>query len=194
VATRLSKPAARRRAEVISARIGRALAEVSRRGSGCGDLLGPTDRKSPTYHGLTVEQRFSLSWVLAESGCWTWVAGVKNTGYGVIRQDEEQYAHRISYQLFVGPITPTLEIDHLCRNRACVNPEHLEPVTQRENLHRALVARKRCKSGRHERTPENTFTRTNGIKTCHPCLKDSYRRADAKRPQAHVRMRQRAAA
>lgn len=65
--------------------------------------------------------------------CWVWTAG-KNRGYGRTFWDgRHQYAHRISYELLVGPIPDGLTIDHLCRNRACENPGHLEPVTMRVN-------------------------------------------------------------
>lgn len=70
------------------------------------------------------------------SGCWLWEGKIaKRTRYGVVYLDgRHQYAHRAVYSLLVGPIPQGLQIDHLCRVRACVNPDHLEPVTQHENL------------------------------------------------------------
>lgn len=80
------------------------------------------------------------------SGCWLWAgcAGEAN-GYGYFslkRSDGAILAHRASYEIYVGPIADGLHIDHLCRNRICVNPAHLEPVTQAENNRRAMLARK----------------------------------------------------
>ena len=74
--------------------------------------------------------------------CWPWLGGIDGRGYGCAAAGNGRAvkAHRLAYQLLVGPIPEGLELDHLCRNRVCCNPVHLEPVTHRENLRRARCA------------------------------------------------------
>jgi hypothetical protein len=87
--------------------------------------------------------------------CWLWIACRVPGGYGqfYVSKVGVQFAHRVSYELRNGPIPAGLEIDHLCRNRACVNPEHMEVVTTRENTLRGISSpsrnakKKRCLRG-----------------------------------------------
>lgn len=84
-----------------------------------------------------------------ENGCWEW-QGAKSVGYGKIMTQAQPIpvlvgAHRISYELFRGKIPDGLYIDHLCRNRACVNPSHMETVTNRENIRRTPRIAQRAK-------------------------------------------------
>ena len=94
--------------------------------------------------------------------CWIWTAAKDQNGYGLIWFNGRlNRSHRVSWILSVGDIPPDLQIDHVCRNRACCNPAHLELVSSKENTHRgngnaAIHARKiQCVNG-HEFTPENT--------------------------------------
>src|ERR1019366_5456905 len=91
---------------------------------------------------------------MSESGCWTWTGSLDKDGYGKSWQEGGSYrAHRASYEFFVGPIPAGLTIDHLCRNRACVRPDHLEPVTNGVNIMRGIgvapvnVRKTECPSG-----------------------------------------------
>lgn len=82
------------------------------------------------------ETRWMKKVVVESPGCWIWIAG-KNVGYGQYFAWGRMWgAHRFVYTLLVGPVPDGLELDHLCRVRACVNPDHLEPVTHEENVRR----------------------------------------------------------
>ena len=86
-------------------------------------------------------QRFAD--VRGPDDCWPWMGEIIWNGYGRLKIDgHKTLAHRFAYSLFNGAIGDGLQIDHLCRNRACVNPRHLEPVTNRENVIRGNVARR----------------------------------------------------
>lgn len=76
--------------------------------------------------------------------CWLWIGPLDRYGYGKYRRSNRHTgAHRIAYQLLVGEIPEGLVIDHLCRNRACVNPWHMDPVTNRENILRGHTGKRR---------------------------------------------------
>lgn len=88
--------------------------------------------------------RGELFWakVVASEGCWTWIAGLHSDGYGQFRGDTgTQLAHVFAWMEAYGSVPDGLELDHLCRNRACVRPDHLEPVTHAENVRRGALGR-----------------------------------------------------
>lgn len=108
--------------------------------------------------------------------CWPWVGHLED-GYGRLRvgpNGERKPAHRFSYELVYGEVPDGLVMDHLCRNRACCNPQHLEPVTNHTNLMRGRTAAARnarkthCKRG-HEFTAENTRVTPQGHRECRSC-------------------------
>lgn len=89
-------------------------------------------------------ERF-LANVLPEpnSGCWLWLGCLNRKGYAQIGLGPKVLrAHRFAFELFRGPLSASLDIDHLCRVRCCVNPHHLEPVTHRENCKRGKLGEK----------------------------------------------------
>ncbi len=115
--------------------------------------------------------------------CWLWTGSMsKKTGYGFTsvpgpkRNSRSKPAHRVVYETLVGPIPKGLQLDHLCSVRLCVNPDHLEPVTARENTLRAEKApaainakKTHCISG-HEFDEKNTYIKpTNGSRGCRKC-------------------------
>lgn len=111
------------------------------------------------------------------NGCWIWTGTIsKSTGYGWIGNAVlgSEPAHRAVYRLFVGRLHSGWEVDHLCRNRLCVNPEHLELVKPQENLRRsnapsAINARKtHCKRG-HPFDEANTYISPKGERQCRAC-------------------------
>ena len=126
-----------------------------------------------------------LRQVRTSDKCWEWIGTKKTTGYGRVKvHNQTLQAHRVMYEWLVGPIPVGLQLDHLCRNVGCVNPDHLEPVTGRENILRgdgwaAQNARKtHCKNG-HEFTEE--ITRRKNRRTCKICARDAQRRFRARK-------------
>jgi len=113
-------------------------------------------------------------------GCWPWRAALHPTGYGAFRLDGKTRAtHRLAYEEMIGPIPEGLTLDHLCRNRACCNPAHLEPVTLAENLLRGMSppaqnARKtHCPHG-HEYGGANLAMKA-GARRCLACHREEAR-------------------
>lgn len=118
--------------------------------------------------------------IVRSDGCWEWAGAHTTGGYAVIETpDVTTTAHRFAYTLFVGPIADDLDADHLCMNRWCVNPYHVEAVTHRENIHRmpGLFGRraraKLCDRG-HELT-----VRSDGRRRCKTCHREARMRRAA---------------
>lgn len=112
--------------------------------------------------------------VRKSAGCWEWTGRTSEKGYGDFHLNRQTVlAHRVSYELLVGPIPEGLTLDHLCRNTRCVNPAHLEPVTHGENMRRmGLTTRQsHCRRG-HELSEPNLYVFKTGGRACKTCAKD----------------------
>ncbi len=126
---------------------------------------------------MTMEERFSQYVIpVTESGCWLWTGGLVRHGYGAfhLQKNRKVHAHRFAYQLWKGPLDRTMDVDHLCKVKCCVNPDHLEMVTHRENVLRgnaraAHQARQtHCKNG-HPLNGNNLIMRGLYRRNCRTC-------------------------
>ena len=121
-----------------------------------------------------------LSWrfwdkvAVMPDGCWDWTAYRNRDGYGQFAGEGNSLAHRVSYAGLVAPIPNGLQIDHLCRNRSCVNPSHLEVVTLQENTRRGLKEelKTHCPQG-HPYEGDNLYLHSKtGWRQCHTCRRE----------------------
>lgn len=147
------------------------------------------DVPRPDLHGLSVSaahyartmrgEPFDARYTVEPNGCWVWQRA-KSQGYGYYKIPGEKRvvrAHRFMYEREVGPIPEGLTLDHLCRNRACVNPAHLEPVSRGENVLRgespaAQHARATTCVNGHPFNDANTYIRPGrGTRECRACFR-----------------------
>jgi hypothetical protein len=138
---------------------------------------------APSNRGLPVEERF---WAKVDKDgpvpdyaphlgpCWIWTAGLSTDGYGHIWADNYEKAHRFAFEMHAGPIPVGMELDHLCRVRACVNPAHLEPVTHQENARRGQAAKTHCPHG-HRLSEDNIYRDHRGSRCCLTCTRQQGR-------------------
>lgn len=141
-----------------------------------------TDQPIPAW---VYEHRLLDRVEVDETGCWLWQGPLNPAGYGgTVRAWQKGWLpHRLAYTVMVGPISANMQIDHLCRVRHCINPDHLDQVTQGENLRRQGAAVTHCPRG-HEYTASNTYrTRING-RVCRKCQPILLRRSVARRKAA----------
>lgn len=118
-------------------------------------LARHTDRHGPVFPG--------------HGRCWVWTSYCNRLGYGRINiERRNSSAAKATWELVSGPMPPGLEPDHLCRNRACVRPSHLEPVTHAENARRANAAVTHCPRG-HAYDKANTYISKKGERKCRSC-------------------------
>ena len=121
------------------------------------------------------------------TGCAIWLGEISERGYGrfELHSRRRLLAHRIAYELLIGPIPGEMPLDHACRVRCCVNVAHLEPVTTAENTRRGLrgALKTRCPQG-HPWVPENILTYRHGgggtWRRCRTCWREGKRRSGAK--------------
>lgn len=132
---------------------------------------------------------------VTESGCWIWMGHTMANGYGQFRYGGKAIpAHRAAYAIVRGIMPPSrTDLDHLCRTRCCVNPDHLEPVTRQENLRRGfgskLIGKDKCIRG-HDLSVHLHFVGSKKVPRCRECSRIRDRAKYARKAKAHAELRQ----
>lgn len=129
----------------------------------------------------TLAERLHAGYAVTEAGCWQWKRSLNSRGYGLISvKGVATLAHRVAHELLVGAIPEGMTVDHPCRNKACVNPDHFEIVTRGENSRRGSPGtdKTHCLRG-HELAGDNLIIkpRPNGrvIRNCRECHREQAR-------------------
>jgi hypothetical protein len=136
---------------------------------------------------MNIIGRFRAKVAVDSNGCWIWQASKLKSGYGLFTNENRKTvtAHRWIWEYTHGAIPDEMVIDHICRNTSCVNPKHLQVITQSENIKRSLTVIRRserthCRNG-HEFTPQNTkYVTGQRGRRCGICAKQSVKRARIK--------------
>lgn len=125
--------------------------------------------------------RITAKVIVTDAGCWQYTGHLTDEGYArIVVQGRKHYAHRLMYEHQVGPVPQGDELDHLCRNRACCNPAHLEPVSSLINKRRGINAFSLdglCRARLHDITIPANLTTEHGRATCLPCQRERSRRS-----------------
>ena len=141
--------------------------------------------------GLSLQQRIDAQ-TRREGACLVWTGNLNQHGYGRVfdpSTKRQRFAYAVAWEAKNGPIPDGLELDHLCRNRRCIDPDHLEAVTHQENVararpYRAYPPKTHCKRG-HELTPENTYIKKpSGKRRCYTCQRAEWATGRARQREA----------
>lgn len=140
-----------------------------------------------SFPAKPLKERLLNRIAISDTGCWLWVGYLDKYGYGslgvprcIAGKVKNVRAHRLSYELFKGPLLQGKYIDHLCKQRACINPDHLELVTPGENVMRSTktfqainAAKTHCKNG-HPLSGQNLYLMRLGHRSCRTCRSTAY--------------------
>ena len=146
-----------------------------------------SNRKGIGQDIKSIMRRFNQGYIIAKNGCWDWQGYVDKTGYaGFLVNHKRLLVHRFSYEIFNGHIPNGITVDHICKNRKCVNPWHLDLTTRFENVQRGAnkiaqnAGKLNCPQG-HSYSGENLYVTKKGFRQCKTCQKIRYRKNQSKK-------------